>query len=181
MDAQTGASEVYSIEETPKWVDRIQPAAFIKNYIDKWGELVHGVFNFNDKDKLKSTDGMNLIYNNGECFYYTGITSVGNDEGLAGFTLTNTRNGKTTIYKTSGATEAASMKSAEGQVQQYRYSATFPYLINIQGEPTYFTTLKDSSGLVKQYALVDVKNYNTVGVGDTVQAALNKYVDVLSE
>ena len=180
MDAQTGVSEVYSIDETPKWVDRIQPAQFIKNYIDKWGELVHGVFNFNDKDKLKSTDGMNLIYNNGECFYYTGITSVGNDEGLAGFTLTNTRNGNTTIYKTSGATEAASMKSAEGQVQQYGYSATFPYLINIQGEPTYFTTLKDSGGLVKQYALVDVKNYNIVGVGDTVQAALNKYVDVLS-
>lgn len=180
MDAQTGESNVYSLEDTPTWVDIIQPAAFIKNYVDKWGELVHGVFNFNDKDKLKSTDGMNLIYNNGECYYYTGITSVGNDEGLVGFTLTNTRSGKTTIYKTAGAIESASMKSAEGQVQQYGYSATFPYLINIQGEPTYFTTLKDSSGLVKQYALVDVKNYNTVGVGDTVQAALNKYVDVLS-
>lgn len=180
MDAQTGKSNVYSISDTPEWVDRIQPARYIRNYIDKWGELVHGVFNFNDKDKLKSTDGMNLIYNDGRCFYYTGITSVGNDEGLAGFTLTDTRTGETTIYKTSGATESASMKSAEGQVQQYGYSATFPYLINIQGEPTYFTTLKDSSGLVKQYALVDVKNYNTVGVGDTVQAALNKYVDVLS-
>lgn len=180
MDAQTGESNVYSLEDTPTWVDIIQPATFIKNYVDKWGELVHGVFNFNDKDKLKSTDGMNLIYNNGECYYYTGITSVGNDEGLVGFTLTNTRSGKTTIYKTAGAIESASMKSAEGQVQQYGYSATFPYLINIQGEPTYFTTLKDSSGLVKQYALVDVKNYNTVGVGDTVQAALNKYIDVLS-
>lgn len=180
MDAQTGESNVYSLEDTPTWVDIIQPSTFIKNYIDKWGELVHGVFNFNDKDKLKSTDGMNLIYNNGECYYYTGITSVGNDEGLVGFTLTNTRSGKTTIYKTAGAIESASMKSAEGQVQQYGYSATFPYLINIQGEPTYFTTLKDSSGLVKQYALVDVKNYNTVGVGDTVQAALNKYIDVLS-
>lgn len=180
MDAQTGESNVYSLEDTPTWVDIIQPSTFIKNYIDKWGELVHGVFNFNDKDKLKSTDGMNLIYNNGECYYYTGITSVGNDEGLVGFTLTNTRSGKTTIYKTAGAIESASMKSAEGQVQQYGYSATFPYLINIQGEPAYFTTLKDSSGLVKQYALVDVKNYNTVGVGDTVQAALNKYVDVLS-
>lgn len=180
MDAQTGESNVYSIDETPEWVDIIQPASYIKNYIDKWGELVHGIFNFNDKDKLKSTDGMNLIYNSGDCFYYTGITSVGNDEGLVGFTLTNTRTGKTTIYKTSGATELASMKSAEGQVQQYGYSATFPYLINIQGEPTYFTTLKDSNGLVKQYALVDVKNYNTVGVGDTVQAALNKYIDVLS-
>ena len=136
--------------------------------------------NFSDKDKLKSTEGMNLIFNKNECFYYTGITSVGNDEGLVGFTLTNTRTGKTKMYKTAGATESAAMKSAEGKVQQYGYTATFPYLINIQGEPTYFTTLKDSSGLVKQYAMVNVKNYNTVGVGDTLQGTLNKYLEGLT-
>lgn len=180
MDAQTGKSEIYDIDNLPKWVDRIQPTNYIRNYIDKWGQLVHGVFNFNDKDKLKSTEGMNLIFNNNKCFYYTGITSVGSDESLVGFTLTDTRTGKTTIYKTAGATESAAMKSAEGKVQQYRYSATFPYLINIQGEPTYFTTLKDTNGLVKQYAMVNVKNYNTVAVGDTVQATLNNYMDILT-
>lgn len=180
MDAQTGESNVYDIDNLPEWVDRIQPTEYIKNYIDKWGQLVHGVFNFSDKDKLKSTDGMNLIFNNNECFYYTGITSVGSDESLVGFTLTNTRTGKTTMYKTSGATEDAAVKSAEGKVQQYGYKATFPYLINIQGEPTYFTTLKDSNGLVKQYAMIDVKNYNTVAVGDTLQGTLNKYLERLS-
>lgn len=180
IDAQSGKSEVYNIEDMPKWVDRIQPDRFIKNYIDKWGTLVHGVFNFSDKDKLVSTDGMNLIYNNDECYYYTGITSVGNDEGLVGFTLTNTRDGKTTMYKTAGATENAAMKSAEGKVQQYKYTATFPYLINIQNEPTYFTTLKDANGLVKNYAMVNVKNYNTVAVGDSLQATLNKYLEALT-
>ncbi|MGL4571362.1 MAG: cell shape-determining protein [Clostridium sp.] len=180
IDAQSGESEVYNIEDMPKWVDRIQPDRFIKNYIDKWGTLVHGVFNFSDKDKLVSTDGMNLIYNNDECYYYTGITSVGNDEGLVGFTLTNTRDGKTTMYKTAGATENAAMKSAEGKVQQYKYTATFPYLINIQNEPTYFTTLKDANGLVKNYAMVNVKNYNTVAVGDSLQATLNKYLEALT-
>ncbi|MFC4781264.1 cell shape-determining protein [Eubacterium multiforme] len=180
IDAQTGKSEIYDIENMPKWVDRIQPDKFIKNYIDKWGKLVHGVFNFSDKDKLVSTEGMNLIYNNNECYYYTGITSVGNDEGLVGFTLTNTRNGKTTMYKTSGATETAAMKSAEGKVQQYKYTATFPYLINIQNEPTYFMTLKDANGLVKNYAMVNVKNYNTVSVGDSLQSTLNKYLEVLT-
>ncbi|MGL5379255.1 cell shape-determining protein [Clostridium sp.] len=180
IDAQTGDSQIYDIENTPKWVDRIQPDRYIKNYIDKWGVLVHGVFNFGDKDKLKSTEGMNLIFNNDACYYYTGITSVGNDEGLVGFTLTNTRTGETTMYKTSGATEVASMKSAEGKVQQFGYKATFPYLINIQNEPTYFTTLKDSNGLVKQYAMVNVKNYNIVGVGDSLQATLNKYLEGLT-
>jgi hypothetical protein len=180
IDAQTGDSEIYDIDKLPEWVDRIQPEKYILNYVDKWGELVHGVFNFGDKDKLKSTDDMNVIFNKNECFYYTGITSVGNDEGLVGFMLTNTRTGKTTMYKTAGATENAAMKSAEGKVQQYGYKATLPYLINIQGEATYFTTLKDSNGLVKQYAMVDVKNYNTVGAADTVQGALNKYLDVLA-
>ncbi|MGG7077873.1 cell shape-determining protein [Clostridium sardiniense] len=180
IDAQTGEAEVYEIENMPKWVDRIQPDSFIKRYIDKWGKLVHGVFNFSDKDKLVSTEGMNLIYNNDECYYYTGITSVGNDEGLVGFTLTNTRTGKTTMYKTSGATETAAMKSAEGKVQQYKYTATFPYLINIQNEPTYFMTLKDANGLVKNYAMVNVKNYNTVAVGDSLQSTLNKYLEVLT-
>ena len=84
------------------------------------------------------------------------------------------------MYKTSGATEAASMKSAEGKVQQYGYTATFPYLINIQSEPTYFMTLKDSNGLVKQYAMVNVKNYNTVAVGDTLQSTLNRYLEALT-
>ncbi|MDU1315071.1 MAG: cell shape-determining protein [Clostridium septicum] len=180
IDAQTGESQIYDIENTPKWVDRIQPDRYIKKYIDKWGELVHGVLNFSDKDKLKSTEGMNLIFNNDICYYYTGITSVGNDEGLVGFTLTNTRTGKTTMYKTAGATETASMQSAEGKVQQFGYKATFPYLINIQNEPTYFTTLKDSNGLVKQYAMINVKNYNIVGVGDSLQATLNKYLEGLT-
>ena len=180
IDAQTGKSNVYDIENTPQWVDRIQPAGYINNYLNKWGELVHGIFNFSDKDKLKTTQGMNIIFNDDKCYYYTGITSIGNDEGLVGFTLTDTRTGETTMYKTAGATEVASMQSAEGKVQQFGYSATFPYLINIQSEPTYFMTLNDSNGLVKQYAMVNVKNYSTVAVGDSLQTTLNRYIEALT-
>ena len=50
---------------------------------------------------------MNIIYNKEKCYYYTGITSVGSDESLVGFTLTNTRTGETKMYKTAGATEEA--------------------------------------------------------------------------
>ena len=180
INVQTGETNIYDIENTPSWVDRIQPSSYINNYLNKWGELVHGILNFSDKDKLKPTQGMNIIFNYEVCYYYTGITSVGNDEGLVGFMLTNTRTGETTMYKTSGATEIASMESAEGKVQQYGYKATFPYLINIQSEPTYFMTLKDSNGLVKQYAMVNVKNYNTVAVGDTLQSTLNRYLEALT-
>lgn len=41
-------------------------------------------------------------------------------------------------------------------------------------------TLKDSNGLVKQYAMVNVRNYNIVGVGDSLQSTLNKYLEGLT-
>ncbi|MGL4992505.1 MAG: cell shape-determining protein [Sarcina sp.] len=180
INAQTGQTEIYNVANTPKWVDRIQPEPMIIRHLNKWGELVHGIFNFSGRDKLKTTTGMNLIYNNDECYYYTGMTSVGNDEGLVGFTLTNTRTGQTTMYKTSGATESAAMKSAEGKVQQFKYTASFPYLINIQDQPTYFMSLLDASGIVKQYAMVNVKNYGIVAVGDTLQSTLNSYLQAIN-
>lgn len=180
INAQTGETKIYSIADTPKWIDRIQPEYTTINHLNKWGELVHGPFNFSGRDKLKTTEGMNLIYNNDESYYYTGMTSVGSDEGLVGFTLTNTRTGQTTMYKTAGATESAAMKSAEGKVQQFKYTATFPYLINIQNEPTYFMTLLDANGMVKQYAMVNVKNYGIVAVGDSLKATLDSYLQEIN-
>lgn len=181
IDAQTGKSKIYSKSELPAWIDRVEPIDNIERYLKKWGELVHGMLNFTDKDKLTTTYGVNIIYNKGDCYYYTGITSVGNDESLVGFTLTNTRTRETTMYRTSGATEIAAMDSAEGKVQQYGYKATFPYLLNIDSHPTYFMTLKDASGLVKQYAMVNVESYSTVGVGSSLRDAMNEYKKALSK
>lgn len=180
IDAQTGKSHIYTTEEVPEWVDRVEPMDNINRYLQKWGELVHGVLNFTDKDKLTTTYGMNIIYDKGECYYYTGITSVGNDESLVGFTLTNTVTRETTLYRTSGATELAAMKSAEGKVQQYGYNATHPYLLNIDGQPTYFMTLKDASGLVKQYSMVNVASYSNVAVGSSLKEALTEYRKMMS-
>lgn len=180
INAETGETKIYNVQDTPSWVDRIQPKSIITRHLNKWGELVHGIFNFSGRDKLQTTEGMNMIYNKGECYFYTGLTSVGADQSLVGFTLTNTRTGKTIMYKTSGATEEAAMQSAEGKVQQFGYKATFPYLINIQNQPTYFMTLQDATGLVKQYAMVNVKNYSIVAVGTTLQQTLNSYLEEIS-
>ena len=62
------------------------------------------------------------------------------------------------------------MASAEGQVQNLGYQATFPILLNISNEPTYFMALKDSAGLVKKYAMVIIQKYQNVAIGDTVSA-----------
>lgn len=180
IDVQTGESNKYSVEDTPEWVDRIQPKSTVTTHLQDYGMLVHGVFNFSNKDKVSLTEGMQVIYNGSECFYYTGVTSVSADESLIGFYLTNTRTGETTMYKVSGAIEAAGINSAEGKVQQFGYRGTYPVLINLQRQPTYFITLLDKKGLIKSYAFVNVENYNTVGVGETLQQAYDDYVEILS-
>ena len=79
------------------------------------------------------------------------------------------------MYEMSGATEQAAQLSAQGRVQDLGYQATFPIILNIDSQPTYFMTLKDSIGLIKQYAFVSVTNYSTVGTGESVSAALRDY------
>ena len=71
------------------------------------------------------------------------------------------------------------MSSAEGQVQNLRYTATFPLLINIGGQPTYFMSLKDSAGLVKKYAMIDIQRYQNVATGDTVADCQKAYKTLL--
>jgi hypothetical protein len=52
------------------------------------------------------------------------------------------------------------------------YTSTFPLLINLKGQPTYLVSLKDSSGLVKMYGFVDVKDYQKVVVTDASKGIL---------
>ena len=80
-----------------------------------------------------------------------------------------------------GATEKSAQQSAQGKVQYQGYKADFPIILNVDGIPTYFMPLKDSAGLIKQYAFVSVTNYSSVGVGETVQDALRDYSNVLSQ
>ena len=71
------------------------------------------------------------------------------------------------------------MASAEGQVQNLHYTATFPLLLNISGEPTYFIALKDDAGLVKMYAMVNVQKYQIVATGDTVSECEEEYTRLM--
>ena len=72
------------------------------------------------------------------------------------------------------------MASAQGQVQNLGYKATFPLLLNIAGEPTYFMALKDNAGLVKKYAMVNIQKYQWVAIGDTVAECEEAYISLLA-
>ncbi|MGL5021647.1 MAG: hypothetical protein ACRC5R_06460, partial [Mycoplasmatales bacterium] len=155
IDAQTGEEKDYTdISEIPEWAERIQPIALISEQINYWGSYKNGWLNtiVGQKEMIKSTDGHSYILVDGEPHYYTGLTSITNDQSTVGFMLVNLRTKESSFYSITGATETAAMSSAEGQVQQFGYKATFPILLNEFGKATYFMTLKDVDGLLKQYA-----------------------------
>ena len=179
IDCATGESNMYSIADLPEWVDRVQPEDFIMTQLNNKGEYVHGYLNFSDKDKYRTSEGETIVYNNERCYLFTGLTSVGGDQSAIGFVMVDMVTKEPHMYRISGATETAAQRSAEGEVQQFGYKAAFPLIINLNSQPTYFMTLKDAEGLIKQYAYVSVQDYQTVGVGETIQEARLNYEKAL--
>ena len=179
ISAETGEHTRYGIDDLPQWVDRIQPEDFVMDQINNQGEYVHGIFNFANKDKFQTSEGEMIIYNNGRCYLFTGLTSVGRDESAIGFMMVDMVTKESIRYQISGATEWSAQKSAEGKVQNLRYEASFPLILNVDGVPSYFMTLKDAEGLIKQYAFVSVENYSIVGTGETIREANADYVQNL--
>ena len=117
----------------------------------------------------------------GDCYYFTGMTSVGSDESCSGFIMVNTRTKKSQICYMTGATETAAMKSAEGLVSNFGYTSTEPLPINVNGIPTYVMALKDAEGLNKNYAMVNIDNYNISAKGTTLQEASRAYIQAVSK
>lgn len=175
VNASTGETKRYNLDEIPSWVDRVQPRTLINAQINNRGQYVHGVFNFSNKDKYQTSEGSIIVYYNDNCYMFTGLTSVGSDESATGFIMVNLKTKESIVYQMSGATEYSAQQSAEGKVQHLGYTATFPLIVNVNGIPTYFMTLKDKEGLIKQYAFVSVKDYTSVGVGESIGDALLSY------
>lgn len=181
VDAQTGKTEWYACSDAPDWVDIIQPKSFIENQIDNWGTLIHGVFNWSNQDKIKKTELTLPVYVNGDCYYFTGMTSVGNDESCVGFIMVNTRDKKAMISYMSGATENAAMKSAEGLVSDFGYISTEPLPLNVNGIPTYVMALKDEEGLIKSYAMVNIENYSITAKGNSLIETSRSYMQAVAK
>lgn len=182
-NAVTGETQDYAIGDVPQWIDRAYSADLLVQLYDYYGTLKHGYFNsvLGQKDCLMTTNGYNYLAIDDDVWVYTGVTSVSGDQSNVGFVLMNQRTMETKFYAIEGATETSAMSSAEGQVQNLKYTATFPLLLNISGEPTYFIALKDDAGLVKKYAMVNVQKYQIVAIGDTVSACEASYTDLMYE
>ena len=188
VDACTGETDFYAVEEVPTWVDRAYPSDLLIEQYNWSGMYENGWLNswLGQEGVVRTTPGTNgqLGYNyiaQGEDIYlYTGVTSVTADDSSVGFILVNQRTGESHFYPVAGATEASAMASAEGQLQNLRYQATYPILLNVAGQPTYFVSLKDDAGLVKMFAMINIEQYQSVATGSTVEECQEAYLSLLA-
>ena len=182
-NAITGECQYYDINDVPAWVDNVYTPDLIMEQYDYHGTLINGFLNsiLGQKGVTMTTEGYNYIALNDDVYVYTGVTSANADQSNLGFLLSNQRTKETRFYEAPGATEYAAMSSAEGEVQDLKYVATFPLLLNIAGEPTYFIPLKDATELVKSYAMVNVAQYQLVAVAGSVSQCEQVYIDLLSQ
>lgn len=180
VNALTGECQYY--EQVPAWVDRLYSADLIIRQYDYYGRYHNGFLNsiFGQREVTVTTSGYNYIAIDDDVYMYTGVTSVTADESNIGFILSNQRTKETKFYSIAGAEEYSAMDSAQSQVQQMRYAATFPLLLNIAGQPTYFMALKGADGLVKMYAMVNVQQYDIVSTGATVGECEGNYRQTLA-
>lgn len=173
----TGDTDYYDVAEIPSWVDIVYDGDLLCEQYNYYGELTNGFLNskFSATGCKVTTDDYGYIAIEDDIWVYTGVTSVNSDASNIGFVLMNERTKEAKFYSIAGADEYSAMTAAEGEVQQYGYSASFPSLINIDGNATYVMVLKDSGGLVKMYAAVNAEQYNIVTTASDQQECIDKY------
>lgn len=198
VDAATGATTLISTnlegktklktdkfvtDEEFQWLDRVYSANLLNEQFNYYGKYSKGFINsvIGQTDVKVTSSGYNYLALNDDVYMYTGVTSITSDQAIIGFVLINQRTKEARYYQVSGALEEAAKTSAEGKVQQYNYKATFPLLLNVSGEPTYFMALKDASEYVKMYALVNVKQSTIVAAESNLTDCIEKYAAELQK
>lgn len=188
VDAVDGTFQEYTVDDIKadnsdiNWIDQAYDADLLVQQYNYKGKYEGGFWNsiFGQSGVKQASQGYSFLAMDDDVYLYTGVTSVTADDSILGFFFINQRTKEGFFYETTGATEAAAQKSAEGKVQDMGWKASFPILLNIDDQATYFMALKDDSNIVKSYAMVNVSNYNVVAVpaerNDDYASAVAEYI-----
>lgn len=194
LDPVTGETEKYDVADIPQWVDIVFDGDLICKQYNWYGTLQNGYVNSiigkkgckqittyysEETDDEEPVSDYGYVSKDGDIWIYTGVTSVNGDSSNIGFLLANERTGESHYFAVAGADEKSAMAAAEGEVQEKGYQASFPSLINVNGNSTYIMVLKDDGGLVKLYAAVNVEQYNLVTTAATQAQCIANYKEML--
>ena len=178
VDAITKECKYYNLDEIPEYVDRVFPESFFSTYLKYYGKYKRGFWNtvFGQKDVLVPTQDYDILYKDGVCYYYTGFTTEGKGESSNGIIMMNCRTGAITYYITYGLSEERAMGIAEGKVQEKGYVASYPLLLEVAGEETYFMLMRDANENLVGYAFVNYKDYQKSAVNESLALAQSSYI-----
>lgn len=186
-NAVTGENNFYSVEDAPDWIDRIYPEELFLNYIDVYGKYANGYWNSTMFGKKKGvqvpTNDYDVVYVNGTCYAYSGWTTAkagSASDSSNGIIMMNLRTGEILLYENNGISESKAQKVAQGKVQEKEYTASYPILISVADQPTYFMLMRDKSDNLTGYAFVNYKDYTKVAVSETLQDAQTAYIKTLA-
>lgn len=196
-DALNGESNYYTMEEVRtaeelSWIDVVYSEELLIEQYNYYGKLRNGFWNsiiFQNDVNITSNGSGNIAMGD-DVWVYTGVTSSKADASNFGFILCNQRTKEARYYPNAGAMEYSAQASAKDAVMNYGYSATFPILLSIDGNPTYFMSLFGDGNTVKGYAFVSLEDKTVVGTGllDVAKSdaralndALANYIDALKE
>lgn len=172
VNAVTGEHNYYNIEEIRagvsadgtalSWIDQVYDTDLLLQQYNYYGRYAGGFINayIGQTGVKMTTAGSSFFAIEDDVYLYTGVTSVTSDESILGFVVINQRTKDAYFYNVSGATERAAQESAKGIVSDKGWEATFPILINLDGEATYLMSLKDANDVIKSYAMVNVNQFS---------------------
>ncbi|MDD2370384.1 MAG: hypothetical protein PHQ32_00080 [Firmicutes bacterium] len=184
VNAVNGDIKRYDIKDVPVWVDRVVPADQAITQADNALTYKNGWFNAAigaKKDVFQLTEEYNYLTLNGNTYLYSGITSPNNaDETSVGFMLIDLKTKDAKMYSIQGITEYRAMEIAVSSqsVKAQNLTATVPILVNIEGQPTYFLTLKNN--VQRQwYVLVRVSD-GAIVLNQDLKNCKSEYISLLT-
>jgi hypothetical protein len=181
IDVQTGEVQRYSLAGMPRWIDRAQPEEIVEEQLSDRGMYVHGFWNPSDKDRLRVSGDVDLVYSHeGHAYWFAGLTSLSSDAGLVGFVLVDSRTKQVRHFKIAAVTEDVARSVAMNVNPEKRYTATNPLPFMVEGVPTYVMGLTDGQGVARAYGMVSMQNHQVMAVADTLAATVRLYEARLS-
>lgn len=181
--------EYYDLEQIENdksiaWIDQIYSEELLVQQYNYYGKYQNGFINayIGQENVMITTEGSSCITNGDDVWLYTGVTSVVNDDSIIGFAIINQRTHEAVFQRIAGTTEIGAQNAVQGNVQDKGWTATFPVLLNIDGEATYFMALKDASNVVKSYGMVSVERVNDAvptegNANPDLQSCLRDYIE----
>lgn len=186
-DPVSGGSTFHPLGEVPTWVDRVIPRTVTYDYLNYWGEYVHGWMNsWWEKQDLTEPEQPSLIYSSAhDPVFVTGITSQNStDDSLVGMVYTHTRTGKSVFYEIKGGATDAAVSSAVAKFQDVQFKhlhPASPQLYNLYGTMASVVPLVNENHAYSGVAIANINNVQQIAIGRSLSEAVRQYQRLLGQ